>query len=163
LAAVGCGLLGLALVAGIPGASWGQEQDAVDRGAARDAGGLGGEMPEFTGYTRPGNPPDEFTPTGDILPVDYTKVPGAIGCSIYFTVLDRNRNFPEGQKPKENDTWGTAFENFDKHFVKGGDPFFYEKRRPVNTKKFDFLGFLPLWRFFSWAALSVRQQLLRDQ
>src|SRR5437588_10847497 len=69
----------------------------------------------YTGYTRPGSPPDQVSRDGKIIFVadDPDERKKAIGGTVYFTVLDR-------AKGAEGDTWGTGFKNFDLNFVRGG-------------------------------------------
>src|SRR5262249_47719607 len=87
-----------------------------------DAGtGMGQALERFTGYTRPGNPPDHVRPDGQIVLVAAEKIEGAIGGTVYFTVLDRARYAPARSRETAADAWGTGFKGFDKAFHKGLD------------------------------------------
>src|SRR5438270_13865846 len=68
----------------------------------------------YTGYTRPGSPPDQVSREGKITYVaaEPDERKKAIGGTVYFTVLDRAKGI-------EGDTWGTGSKNFDLAFVRG--------------------------------------------
>src|SRR6266404_3235560 len=69
----------------------------------------------YTGYTRPGSPPDQLSLDGKIIffADDRDERKKAIGGTVYCTVLD-------WAKGAEGDTWGTSFKNFDLNFFRGG-------------------------------------------
>ncbi len=72
-------------------------------------GAQAGQIKEFTGYTRPGEPPDpdQEQPRGDKpFPAVF------MGGTVYFMVLDR----ADG---RDGDSWGTGLADFDARFVPG--------------------------------------------
>jgi hypothetical protein len=102
--------------------SSGRSQDEEELTQPPTSLGGRGNLNRFTGYTRPGYPPDEIKSDGAIVPVDFGKIEDAMGATVYFTVLDRSR-FASGEKRTgaADDTWNTGFENFDKVFKGGVD------------------------------------------
>ena len=78
---------------------------------AANAGKAG--MPILAGFTKPGNPSDEITDKGTVLPIAYKagykrKV---LGGTVYFAVFERTGS--------ENDAWGTGFGNLNSSFSEG--------------------------------------------
>src|SRR5262245_15383102 len=90
----------------------------------------------YTGYTRPGAPPDRAG-ADDKMP-EGTDAREALGGTIYFAVYervadrtersdqddgeareDKNDKGDKKLKPAKNDTWGTGIENFDTIFTRG--------------------------------------------
>lgn len=68
-----------------------------------------GELPKFTGYTRPGIP---TSPPGPIKVVGDKETDTPIGATVYFKVFERG----DGD---DGDPWGTGFKDFDSAFVPG--------------------------------------------
>src|SRR5262245_60907088 len=79
----------------------------------------------YTGFTRPGSPPDQEDAEGKAVPaaVGGEAKQDALGGTIYFAVFERNadRADKEGKESKrlKGDTFGTGIENFDTLFHRG--------------------------------------------
>src|SRR4051794_14787585 len=73
-----------------------------------------GPLPEFTGYTRVGWPPDDIN-RSDPAVLEKLKSIRPIGVTIYFMVFDQQAE----KRGTEGDRWGTGVANFDKTFVSG--------------------------------------------
>ncbi len=80
--------------------------------AVTPAGSQADGLDKFTGYTRPGDPPDELK-EGKIIPVALDEKK-AIGGTIYFRVYD----LAEGEG---TDPWSTGSKNLDSMFKPGVD------------------------------------------
>ncbi|MGL4551119.1 MAG: hypothetical protein ACRC33_08025, partial [Gemmataceae bacterium] len=84
-------------------------------GAATRQAAHAGPLPEFTGYSRIGYPPDGVN-KDDPAVGEALKSARPLGVTIYYMVLDQQA---EGTRGTENDRWGTGVPNFDKSFVSG--------------------------------------------
>lgn len=87
----------------------------VPQPAAEPAAGNKARTPLRSGYTRPGNPPDEMEPSGKIRPIAYVggSVKKVIGGTVYFSVFERVGLASDG------DAWGTGLGNLNEMFVEG--------------------------------------------
>ncbi len=91
--------------------------------------------PEISGYTRPGNPEDTFTPEGDLIRQvsfgrEELKKFKIMGGTVYFAVF-KNVYSAEG------DTFGTGLTNFDTRFETGRS--FKDNMSPRYDKKAKYL------------------------
>jgi hypothetical protein len=68
-----------------------------------------GELPKFTGYTRPGIP---TAPPGPIKVAGDKDADNPIGVTVYFKVFERS-------DADEDDLWGTGYKDLDSAFVPG--------------------------------------------
>jgi hypothetical protein len=68
-----------------------------------------GEMPKFTGYTRPGIP---TAPPGPIQVAGDKEADNPIGATVYFKVFERS----DGD---DSDPWGAGYKDLDSAFVHG--------------------------------------------
>src|SRR5262245_13964949 len=119
------GLFGALLLIAVP--SRGRSDDAKKPAPAADApdrkveavnvvGGKGA-LKEYTGFTRPGAPPDKVTGEGKIEPIQFgvdEEKSAALGCTVYFMVLQNQYDNAE-----KGDTYGTGVKGFDDLFIAG--------------------------------------------
>lgn len=74
-----------------------------------------GEIPQFAGYTRPGQTPSMIKPAADGLPAG---IP--FGGTVYFMVYDLGGDLAKGDSVK-GDPWGTGIKDFNQAFRTGID------------------------------------------
>jgi hypothetical protein len=79
-----------------------------------------------SGYTRPGNPPDEVKPDGAIRPVALEANYDGIGGTVYFAVLELTG--------AQGDAWGTGYRSFNEAFVPGKSVMGRGQSPPLDTR-----------------------------
>jgi hypothetical protein len=78
------------------------------------AAGSGAELPQFTGYTRPGNPSDTVVEGRVVFAVEDPQVrKQALGGTVYYMVLERSGD--------SADPWGAGHKDMIKRFQPGVD------------------------------------------